>query len=47
MANNEYKSSCLDSLALHICFYSIYVISLYRDNQVKQLKANKYEGNSV
>ena len=47
MANNEYKSPYLDSLALDICFYLIYVISLYCDNQVEQLKANKNEGNSV
>lgn len=47
MAINEYKSSYLDSLALEICLYLVYVISLHCDNQVKQLKASKYEGNTI
>lgn len=32
MAINEYKSSYLDSLALEICLYLVYVISLHCDN---------------
>lgn len=47
MANNEYKSFCLDSLALGFCLYLINVIFLYRNNQVELFKTSKYESNSV
>lgn len=47
MANNEYKSSYLDSLASKFCLYSINVISLYRNNKVELFKTSKYEGNSA
>ena len=48
MANNEYKSPYLDSLALEICLYLVYVISLHCKNQVEQIKISiKYESNSV
>lgn len=47
MANNEYKSFCLDSLALEFCLYSINVIFLYRNNHVELFKTSKYESNSV
>lgn len=47
MANNKYKSSILDSLALQTCVCLVNVISLHCDNQVKQLKASKYEGNTI
>lgn len=40
MANNKYKSSYLDSLALEPCLYLLYVISLHRDNQVELFKTN-------
>lgn len=45
MANNEYKSSYLDSLASEFCLYSINVISLYRNNKVESFKSECYEAN--
>ena len=47
MADNEYKSSCLDSLALEFCLYLVYVIPLRCDNQLTLKKPGKYESNSV
>ena len=40
MANNEYKSSYLDSLASEICLYLVFVISLHCDNQGEMFKTN-------
>lgn len=47
MANNEYKSYYLDSLALNACFYLVYVISLHCDNQIEQVNMKAIQFNSA